>query len=53
MIRRIDVSPSPKNVYWSDPAGNYVILALEDTFYLLTFNADIIEAALSKPGADE
>jgi len=34
VIRRIDVSPAPKNVYWSEN-GTYLVLALEDTFYLL------------------
>ena len=38
-IRRIDVSPSPKNVYWSEN-GHQVILSLEETFYLLNFQAD-------------
>lgn len=29
------------------------MLALEDTFYLLQYNSDFIENALSKPGSDE
>ncbi len=53
MIRRVDVSPSPKNVYWSDPAGSNLVLALEETFYLLQYNADTIEEALSRPGQEE
>lgn len=53
MVRRVDVSPAPKNVYWSDPAGTNLVLALEDTFYLLQYNADVIEEALSRPVQDE
>jgi hypothetical protein len=47
------VSPAPKNVYWSDPSGNNLILALEDTFYLLQYNADVVEEALSTPSQEE
>jgi hypothetical protein len=38
-VRRIDVSPSPKNVFWSD-SGDKVVLALEDNYYLLNFSED-------------
>jgi coatomer subunit beta' len=41
VIRRIDVSPAPRNVYWSED-GTSVILTLEDTFYLLNYNDDIV-----------
>ena len=37
VVRRIDVSSSVKQVIWSDD-GTQVILALEETFYLLQFN---------------
>jgi coatomer subunit beta' len=37
-IRRIDVSPAPKGVYWSDD-GKTVIMALEEQFYLLNFDS--------------
>jgi Coatomer WD associated region len=33
------VNPAPKNVYWSEN-GESLVLALEETFYLLQFNAD-------------
>ena len=33
-IRRIDLNSVPKNVYWSENGQN-LVLALEDTFYLL------------------
>ena len=42
VIRRIDVSPAPKNVYWSEN-GQQLVLALEETFYLLQYNNDIVE----------
>ena len=53
VVRRIDVSPAPKNVYWSDPNGTFIVLALEETFYLLQYNSEVIEDAMSRPGADE
>lgn len=53
VVRRVDVSPAPKNVYWSEPAGTNIVLALEDTFYLLQYNADVVDAALARPGTDE
>ena len=46
-MRRIDVSPAPKNVYWSEN-GTFLVLALEDTFYLLQFNSEVVEQALKK-----
>lgn len=52
VIRRIDVNPAPKNVYWSEN-GELLVLALEDTFYLLRFNADQTEMALRKMGVGE
>lgn len=36
-VRRIDVSPSPKNVYWSE-GNDKVVLSLEENYYLLNFN---------------
>lgn len=52
MIRRIDVNPPPKNVYWSEN-GEQLVLALEETFYLLRFNADQTEMALRKMGVGD
>jgi len=40
------VSPSPKNVYWSEN-GQQVVLSLEDTFYLLNFRADEVAQYIS------
>jgi coatomer subunit beta' len=34
VVRKIDVSPAPKNVYWNEQ-GTQVVLALEENFYLL------------------
>mmetsp|Transcript_25302 Transcript_25302/g.19054 ORF Transcript_25302/g.19054 Transcript_25302/m.19054 type:complete len:232 (-) Transcript_25302:572-1267(-) len=50
-VQRMDVSPSPKNVYWSEN-GSYLVLVLEDTFYLLQYNSELVEASLKK-GEDE
>jgi coatomer subunit beta' len=50
VIRRIDISPAPKNIYWSEN-GSTVVLALEETFYLLQYNADQVEMALRKLAA--
>ena len=36
-VRRIDVSPSPKNVYWNE-SNDKVVLTLEENYYLLDFN---------------
>jgi coatomer subunit beta' len=37
VVRRIDVASTIKHVIWSED-GSRLILALEDTFYSLTFN---------------
>jgi len=47
MVRRIDVSPSPKQVYWSE-SGSQVVLALEENYYLLNFDADVVETYLQQ-----
>ncbi len=52
VVRRIDVSPAPKNVYWSE-GGNSLVLGLEDTAYLLQFNQEIVEQALRKMSGGE
>ena len=41
LVRRIDVSPAPKNVFWSEN-GQQVVLSLEDNYYLLNFSADAV-----------
>jgi coatomer subunit beta' len=46
-VRRIDVSPSPKNVYWSDD-GSKIVLALEENYYQLDFNEDQVQAYVSE-----
>lgn len=44
-VRRIDITSNVKHVIWSED-GRYLILALEDTFYLLEFNAKELELAI-------
>jgi coatomer subunit beta' len=39
LVRKIDVSPAPKSVYWSEN-GQQVVLGLEENFYLLNFHHD-------------
>mmetsp|Transcript_2736 Transcript_2736/g.4674 ORF Transcript_2736/g.4674 Transcript_2736/m.4674 type:complete len:106 (+) Transcript_2736:1269-1586(+) len=39
LVRRIDVTPAPKNVFWNE-SGQQVILALEENFYFLNFDAE-------------
>jgi coatomer subunit beta' len=52
-VRRIDVSPAPKNVYWSD-AGDKVVLGLEDNYYLLHLDGDAVANYVSeKEGLQE
>lgn len=52
-VRRIDVSPSPKNVYWSED-GSKVVLSLEENFYLLDFNEDeVVNYVNEQEGADK
>ena len=43
-VRKIDVCP--KEVYWSD-AGNMVLLACEDTAYVLSHNAQVTASAIA------
>lgn len=50
VIRRIDVSPAPKQVYWSE-SGSQIVLALEEAFYLLSYNqdeVDVMQTAISR-----
>ena len=53
-IRRIDVPATPKKVYWND-AGDQVIIATREAFYILRFDRSAVDAALagSKEGVDE
>jgi len=52
-VRRIDVSPSPKNVYWND-SGSTVVLALEDNYYLLNLNEEEVANYITEHhGAEE
>lgn len=44
-IRRIDVE-APKDIYWSS-SGQYVVICLEECFYVLKYNEDVVKHALS------
>ena len=44
LLRKIDVVP--RSIYWND-AGDMVVLACEDTYYVLKYDADIVAAAVS------
>jgi len=57
VVRRIDVGAQIKNVYWSE-GGQTIVLALEDSFYLLAYNSDLVdqtfkEAAMGRATIDE
>jgi len=52
LVRRIDVSPAPKNVYWSENGQN-IVLALEENYYFLTFDKDqVAQYVASKEPSD-
>ena len=40
-------------MYWSEPTGSNIVLALEDTFYLLQYNSDVVDSAMSRQVGDE
>jgi coatomer subunit beta' len=46
VVRRIDLGQNLKHVSWSED-GQKVVLALEETFYLLEFNANKVEELIS------
>jgi len=43
-VRKIDVAP--KEVYWSD-SGNLVLIACEDSAYVLSYNAQVAASAIA------
>jgi coatomer subunit beta' len=47
IVRQIELASAPKNVFWSDN-GSLTVLALEDTFYLLQYNPDIVENTMKQ-----
>ena len=49
VVRRIDVAP--KHVYWSD-SGEYILLACEDSYFVLQVDHDAIADALASGEAD-
>jgi len=50
LVRRIDVVPH--SIYWSD-SGDLVVLACDDTFYVLRFSRDEYAAAVARGDVDE
>lgn len=52
VVRRIDVASEIKHVFWTDD-GRHVVLAMDDTFYLLQFNAQLVEEAMAAGLAEE
>lgn len=53
VIRRIDLAQNLKHVIWSDDGTN-IVLALEDTFYLLKYSQEAVDAAIqSEQEVDE
>lgn len=51
-MRRIDVTENIKNVIWSDDGAN-VILALETSFYMLTFHPEEFTNAMARGDLEE
>jgi len=49
-VRKIDVCP--KEVYWSD-AGNMVLLACDDTAYVLSHNSAVVSSAMAMGNISE
>lgn len=49
MIRKIDVSP--KEVYWSE-AGDLVLLACEDSYFVLKYDASAVATAIQEGRVD-
>ena len=47
VVRRIDLASNLKNVYWSED-NSKVTLTLEDTFYLLEFDAAAVDQAIAQ-----
>eukprot|EP00612_Vaucheria_litorea_P000775 CAMPEP_0171457844 /NCGR_PEP_ID=MMETSP0945-20130129/3755_1 /TAXON_ID=109269 /ORGANISM="Vaucheria litorea, Strain CCMP2940" /LENGTH=1008 /DNA_ID=CAMNT_0011983523 /DNA_START=82 /DNA_END=3108 /DNA_ORIENTATION=+ len=49
MVRKIDVSP--KEVFWSE-SGDLVLLACEDSYFVLRYDAAAVSSALQKGAVD-
>lgn len=43
LLRKIDVVP--RNIYWNE-AGDMVVLACDDTYYVLKYDAEVVAAAV-------
>lgn len=51
VVRRIDVPSNVKHVLWSDD-GRFIVIALEDQFYLLEYNATTVSEWLASGEVD-
>ena len=52
VVRRIDLASNLKHVFWSED-NSKVTLALEETLYLLEFNGDKVDLAISQGMLDQ
>lgn len=48
-IRKIDVAPS--QIFWNE-VGDSLVLVCEDSYYVLKYDRDVVQAALSGDGVD-
>ena len=44
-MRRIDVGCEVRQIFWSEDGRN-LVMVLEDSFYLLQYNSEVVEEAL-------
>mmetsp|Transcript_2894 Transcript_2894/g.5235 ORF Transcript_2894/g.5235 Transcript_2894/m.5235 type:complete len:990 (-) Transcript_2894:195-3164(-) len=49
-LRKIDVSP--RNLYWNE-GGDMVVLACENSYYILKYDVDVVTTALANGTVDE
>ena len=52
VVRRIDLASNLKHVFWSEDSSK-VTMALEETLYLLDFNGDKVDQAISQGMLDQ
>lgn len=52
IVRRIDLSQNLKHILWSED-GQMVVLALEDTFYLLKYDQAAVNQAIAQSQGEE
>lgn len=52
VVRRIDATSEVKHVFWSDDGRN-MVMVLEDSFYLLQYNAEVVDEAFQQGSISE